>query len=139
MRHSRKLTPRDKLLAAARLFSDPLLPEQFFEGGSSLDVQGERKLMAAVLLDAVRAYAEHLDSPTAQGARLFREAQDWVFKDDFDWPFSFRNVCLTLDIEAERLRERLVRVREGGSRSRARGRLAEILGRVVAREDEPAP
>lgn len=136
MGHSKPLSPHEKFLVAARLASDPLLPEQLYDRAAASPVQGERKLMAAVLLDAVRSFALHVGSPTPQGAKVFREAHEWIFQDDFSWPYSFRNICSFLNVDPKRLRDRLTGVARSGLGSGEQRRLAERLGRVVAEEED---
>jgi len=50
-----------------------------------------------------RAAAKHSQRASARR----RDALAWVFDDGGDGPFSFRTCCETLEIDGERLRERL--------------------------------
>lgn len=70
------------------------LPSSVFDG------QPERLLMLAVLLDAVGIVRR----PSNGRRRLFDEARDWLLSDDMLWPFSFVNICDTLDLDPGRLR-----------------------------------
>ena len=47
------------------------------------DLQPEKKLMFAILLDAVECFQDY-----AEQDRLFKEAEEWIFDDDHEWPFS---------------------------------------------------
>lgn len=74
---------------------DTILPDQYFDrlaaGGSDTP---EKRLMFAVLLDAVISLRRRNSSAAA-------EAELWVrCEDEDDTPFSFRNVCAALGIEA---------------------------------------
>lgn len=85
---------------------DALLPAQFysaFRGGSS--VRGEKRLMLAVLQDALDCYQKYAFSRDSQGRQLFSEAEDWITRPDRDWYFSFENICDTLGISPEYLRQ----------------------------------
>ena len=37
-----------------------------------------------------------------------REAEDWLFSNDYTWFLSFQNICDVLDLDSSSLRERLV-------------------------------
>ena len=74
--------------------SSPILQltlEQFYYD------QGEKRLMLAILTDAVGCIERYR---TARGARCWTEyhaALQWVRSHDQRWPFSFENICQTLD------------------------------------------
>jgi RNA polymerase sigma factor (sigma-70 family) len=82
-----------------------LLASQW-SGGHAAGASGERRLMAAVLADAMRTYLKHAHSRFAGGRRLFRETAEW-FASRGAGGCSFENVCDVLGIDAERLRDRL--------------------------------
>jgi len=84
---------------------DALLPAQFyaaFRGGSA--VRGEKKLMLAVLQDALDCYQKYAFSKDGHGRQLFSEAEGWIVCADRDWYFSFENICETLEINPDYLR-----------------------------------
>jgi hypothetical protein len=64
----------------------------------------ERRLMLAVLEDALRSYERYASSARQRGRRLFREAEEWFASDAATWPFSFVIICETLDLEPEYVR-----------------------------------
>ena len=66
----------------------------------------ERRLAMAILEDALRTLGRS-HSPTGISRRLLREVREWVEESDTSWPFSFVNVCETLSVDPERLREAL--------------------------------
>ena|SRR6266850_112621 len=70
------------------------------------DLQPEKRLMFAILLDAVDCFQEH-----AKDDRLFKETEEWIFEDDHEWPFSFINICQALDMDPEYLRKGLLNSR----------------------------
>jgi hypothetical protein len=94
----------------AELFTpDFVLPEQFFEGARRDSyISGEKALMLAVLEDGIRCFQEHLRNPRSNPRLLSREAEDWIRAVDYDWPFSFNNVCETLGIAPSALRGALL-------------------------------
>jgi hypothetical protein len=61
---------------------------------------GPRALMAAVLKEAIVA------------ARYrSRKAEQWIRDEDWEYPFSFNNICLVLNVDPDRLRDKIFRVR----------------------------
>jgi hypothetical protein len=94
----------------ADLFSpDLVLPEQFFEGARHDSyASGEKALMLAVLEDGIRCFQEHLRNPRSNPRLLSQQAEAWIRAIDYDWPFSFNNVCETLRIDPAALRAALL-------------------------------
>jgi hypothetical protein len=84
---------------------DALLPAQFyaaFRGGSA--VRGEKRLMLAVLQDALDCYQKYAFAKDGHGRQLFADADEWVGSEDRDWYFSFENICEILEINPAYLR-----------------------------------
>src|SRR5213593_4224734 len=94
----------------AGLFApDIILPEQFFEGARrDSQASGEKALMLAVLEDGIRCFQEHLRNPRSNPRLLSQQAEGWIRANDYEWPFSFQNVCETLGINPESLRGALL-------------------------------
>ena len=94
----------------AELFTpDIILPEQFFDGARRDSyISGEKALMLAVLEDGIRCFQEHLRNPRSNPRLLSQQAEDWIKAIDYEWPFSFQNVCETLGINPEALRGALL-------------------------------
>jgi hypothetical protein len=124
----RDITAEEKI---QELFQpDTLLPSQYFDRirrRASLD--GERRLMVAILEDAVDVYRKQADARDRKRHQLFRDAEAWIESDDTAWIFSFENICDVLGIEAGYLRRGLRdwKKRVGGER-----------GCVVAFRSDPA-
>jgi hypothetical protein len=94
----------------AELFApDIVLPEQFFEGARrDSQASGEKALMLAVLEDGIRCFQEHLRNPRSNPRLLSQQAETWIRAVDYEWPFSFNNVCETLGIDPSALRAALL-------------------------------
>jgi hypothetical protein len=94
----------------ADLFApDIVLPEQFFEGARrDSQASGEKALMLAVLEDGIRCFQEHLRNPRSNPRLLSQQAEAWIRAVDYEWPFSFNNVCETLGIDPSALRAALL-------------------------------
>lgn len=92
---------------------DILLPAQFLETlCRKTPLDPEKRLMLAVLNDAVCCYQSHLQARDRKGRRLFQEAEEWILDQDGDWPFSFENICETLGFDPGYLRAGLLRWKE---------------------------
>ena len=59
----------------------------------------EVDLMYAVLQDAIHCFQGQATRNVPDTQRLAREAEEWVFSDDVDWPFSFLNICVVLGLD----------------------------------------
>jgi hypothetical protein len=85
--------------------ADPIAIEQFFTNGVR---GGEERLMLAVLQDAVDCFQEHVLAQYVWEKKLFQEAEDWIFDKNTDWPFSFENICETLQLNPDYVRRGLL-------------------------------
>lgn len=92
---------------------ETVLPPQFFDRATiDASLQPEKRLMLAVLEDAVGAYQKYCTAPGRRAKRLFAEAEEWFLSDDRQWPYSFANVCEALGMEPDYLRGGLERWRD---------------------------
>lgn len=106
--------------AATPLEPDTLVPAQYFDliGAASV-FQPEKRLMLAVLEEAIATFQRHIVSDTRRSQQLAADVEEWTASDDDEWPFSFRNICAALDIEPDYLRTGMARWKEA-ERHRAR-------------------
>jgi hypothetical protein len=104
-------TPVRDIESLAELFGpDIVLPEQFTEGHRNDSyLSGEKALMLAVLEDGIRCFQEHLRNPRSNPRLLSQQAENWIRAEDWEWPFSFNNVCETLGLDPCCLRNALLR------------------------------
>jgi hypothetical protein len=86
-----------------------ITPAQFFTTATdtALAWSGERKLLLAVLRDAVESFFRYRNDPTTRGRRLFRETHDWFWSMDRPWLCSFDNICNHLHLDADYIRRGL--------------------------------
>ncbi|MFN8543538.1 MAG: hypothetical protein U0807_04955 [Candidatus Binatia bacterium] len=92
---------------------DTLTPSQFFDRlRRSSEHDGNRRLMIAVLEDAIDVYRKRLGSRDRRSQELFHQAEEWIESRDGDWFFSFENICAVLDLDADFVRGGLRRWRE---------------------------
>lgn len=89
-----------------RLFSaDPVATQLFFRQALNRGpIPPEKELMLAVLADAVECFCKHSTARNGVETRLFREAQEWIFAEDDEQPFSFINVCEALSLNPNYIR-----------------------------------
>src|SRR5215813_7655838 len=95
----------------ASLFEpDTLLPAQYFGNlRRKTLLEPEKRLMLAILEDAINCYQDNLLAKRGREGRLFTDAEEWILEKGSDWIFSFRNICETLGFNAEYVRQGLLR------------------------------
>ncbi|HSF58098.1 MAG TPA: hypothetical protein VLD83_08505 [Candidatus Binatia bacterium] len=114
---------------------DTLLPEQYLETfRRKLHLEPEKKLMLAVLEDAIACFQKYVFARDGKGRMLFREAEDWVQDSNSDWLFSFGNVCETLGFSPEYLRQGLAQWKAAKLESRARAKVYQLAPRSGKRK-----
>ena len=91
-----------------RLEDSPMLPAQFFHHRSRTTLRGERRLLLAVLEEAIDSFCKTCGRLEQRNRNRHREAEDWLFSNDYTWFLSFQNICDVLDLDSSSLRERLV-------------------------------
>ena len=75
-------------------------------------LEPEKDLMFAILEDAVRCYKAYALARSRAARRQFRDAEKWIWKNDWEWPLSFRNICEVLALDPFCLRRGLLRWKE---------------------------
>ena len=124
---------------AGIMIPDTLTPGQYYEGIRADDASARpiKRLMLAVLEDAMRCYQTYTNSRNRAQRRLFVEAEAWLMDRKADGPFAFESVCETLGIDPSCLREGLRRWRLqqlGGLNPRRLARRSPVtsMGRISA-------
>ena len=97
--------------AVGSLFQpDSLLLEQYLETTRrKIVLQPEKRLMLAILKDAVSTFQADLFAANAKSSRRFEQAKDWISETDGDWVFSFQNICEHLGLNPAYVRNGLLR------------------------------
>jgi hypothetical protein len=93
--------------ADPRLEAGAVLPVQFYPARA---ICSERRLLIAVLEDALEIHRKYARKPSRRHAHLAAETERWLFSDDTAWPLSFLNVCSALGIDAASIRAQLTGV-----------------------------
>jgi hypothetical protein len=60
--------------------------------------------MFAVLTDAIECFQKYHGANADRRRKLFTEAEAWISRRDETWPYSFENICETLNIDPNYLR-----------------------------------
>lgn len=96
----------DDLAKLGWLFEpDALASAQYFDNlQRNTLMEPEKRLMMAILDDAIHCFQDNVLAKTGKAMKLFQEAEEWVSKERADWIFSFRNVCELLELDPEYLR-----------------------------------
>jgi len=119
---------------------DTLLPAQFFaafsrEGG----LVRERRLMLAVLQDAVECYQKYALARDPKGRLLFEGAEEWIESGEREWPFSYENICEILGLNPGYIRRGLSKWRQQRSPlRRTTAKIVPLLDRRPSAEGEEA-
>jgi len=64
----------------------------------------ERRLMIAVLVDAIDCMVKYRSATDGPARRLFVEENEWLLSTDVRWPYSFECICDVLDLDAAAVR-----------------------------------
>lgn len=121
--------------AATMVQPDTMTPFQFYDRiFSEASLVPEKRLMLAVLEDAIaafqRAYVQPGDGQEAAEVTE-NDVEIWLESRDMSWPFSFESICQALDMEAEYLRNGLLRWRDNAKREGMSGQVYRFPFRRV--------
>lgn len=70
--------------------------------------EGEERLMLAVLENAVEYFQKYVLATKPSGKKLFQEAEEWFLETPSDGLFSFENICETLQLHPDPIRQGLL-------------------------------
>ena len=86
---------------------EPVTPSQFYTPATEAWWPGEKRLVLAVLTDAIDVLVA---GPAATGPRrrLYDETATWFGSNDTAWPYSFVNICDALGLDVRSVRNALV-------------------------------
>lgn len=94
----------DQLAGDSACTLDAVLPSQLDSNRADAGLVPEKRLMLAVLEEAVFTYQRDVGGG---GGSELDEVQAWFADDDRDWPFSFVNICAALELEPSFVRHGL--------------------------------
>ena len=95
-------------------------PEQALTGAATYDeIQiPEDRLMLAVLQEALSTFQRGIHTRAAKDLEAFREVDRWFRSRDYDWLFSFENICSCLHLDPSCIRQELNTLRRKAFASR---------------------
>lgn len=103
-----------------------ILPEQLHET-STWPAQPEKRLMLAVLEEAVLTLTRNAEKRDIRAQRRVREVTSWVAEDAPDDVFSFENICAVLRLDPTRLRAGMLRIATGAPAAMGLRRMARRM------------
>ena len=110
---------------------DIYLPSQFYgAGGLSRKLEGEKRLMIAILKDAVECLEKYRAARGGIGRVQYQNAIEWVEDTGTEWLFSFTNICDLLGFDPHYLREVLLK-RENRYTKPPRSRVVSFAAMVA--------
>lgn len=87
---------------AQRLFGQPdvlVVHEFLYVYQNRPALTAERRLIAAVLRDAIDCYLRFYNAKKGREKKIFAEVREWFFSGEEDGVFSFANVCEILKLD----------------------------------------
>ncbi|MFQ5849357.1 MAG: hypothetical protein ACE5JU_02065 [Candidatus Binatia bacterium] len=96
-------------IAVALTQPDSTVSHGFFDVyGRKSPVEPEKKLMLAVLEDAILCLQGKGLLREKSRKDLCQEAEQWILERDSDWLFSFENICKVLGLDPAPAREQML-------------------------------
>jgi hypothetical protein len=88
---------------------DALVSAQYSESlCSKTRSEPEKRLMLAVLKDAINCFQDNVFARGGKRKKLFEESEAWILAGDHGWVFSFENICVVLGINPAYVRQGLL-------------------------------
>ena len=112
--------------------TDTLLPDQYLDTfRRKTHLEPEKRLMLAVLEDAIACYQKYVLARDGKGKTLFRDAAGWIEEEEADWLFSFENICEILGFNPRYVRDGLMRWKEAKLRTRPQAKVYRLAPREL--------
>jgi len=106
---------------------DTLLPEQYLDTyRRKLHLEPEKKLMLAILEDAIACYQKYLFARDIKGKALFLEAAEWIQQESDEGVFAFDSVCEALGLNPEYVRRGLDTWKENSLAQRTQAKVYQL-------------
>ena len=112
--------------------TDTLLPDQYLDTfRRKTHLEPEKRLMLAVLEDAIACFQKYIHARDGKGKTLFRDAVEWIEEENADWLFSFENVCETMGFDPQYVRDGLMRWKEAKLQARPQAKVYRLAPREI--------
>jgi hypothetical protein len=73
---------------------------------------GEKKLMLAILKDALKCYRRNVSGKSVHSQKIFHETEEWFHEEETSYLYSFLNICSWLGVDFKMIREKLKEMKE---------------------------
>jgi hypothetical protein len=90
-------------LGSVTFHDDTLIQAQYQDQLRRSQIDPEKRLMLAILQDAVVCYRRNSGAQLGKRRQLFLEVENWIENQESDYLFSFNNICETLGINPDYL------------------------------------
>ena len=81
--------------------------------------------------DAIEQFQKHVLSKDERGKKLFRKVEEWFLEKDGDYVFSFENICETLELHPDYIRQGLMSWKEARRKEHSIQRLRSGRKKLV--------
>ena len=86
----------------------------------------EKRLMLAVLEDAVACFRNGLNARDRRRRELFMDSEAWIAEKNGDWLFSFEHICDILGVDARLIRFELLKWKKETAKRGGRGQVLSM-------------
>jgi hypothetical protein len=119
---------------AALFQPDTLIPAQYMDTyRRKTHLEPEKRLMLAVLEDAIACYQKYVLARDGKGREMFRDAEEWISAEESEWLFSFDSVCEALGFNPAYVRAGLVRWKETTLQAQPKAKVYQLATRKARR------
>lgn len=132
-------SPKDSPRVKRALWEQEILtPDQFVHPAreSLAAWTGERRLLLAVLEEAVHTYYKYCQARTRREKQLFGEVQEWFLSQDTHWLYAFENICSHLGFDPDCIRTGLQRGYEQARAATLRWQEQLLQAQLLREEQE---
>ena len=92
---------------------DSLVLAEYFETfRRKTHLEPEKRLMLAVLDDAIACFQKYVSAREGRRKNNVGETEEWFLEENSEWPFAFENICDVLGLDPHYLRQGLLRWKE---------------------------
>jgi len=92
---------------------DAIHPTQYYLANRSMRLaSGEKKLMLAILKDAIKCYRRNVTGKSVHSQKIFSETEEWFYDEDTNYLYSFLNICAWLGVDFKLIREKLSEMKQ---------------------------
>lgn len=99
-------------------------PEYFESLSRRTSLDPSKKLMLAILEDALKCFLANVSARSGKNKKLFDEAEQWIMEEGSDEIFSFGNICEVLGLNPQYVRQGLLRWKQQKPFERTRTKIA---------------